>query len=920
MLNLGRVSPVRWAALCAITAFVVVLGCGVTPALAVLQSSTRVALIPGAEGFDAGTLQTTGTVTGSPEDSFEKFQFSNLAQAEIDSNTLSGYDTVVLNEVFTESLSETQKQALSTFVTNGGKLVIHDSDGTTSNNYAWLPVPADTGQSCQNCGNLDGQAEIVENNSIVSNEPSSPYYVNVAELPFNSDAVGDANMLVTSDPRWAVDIRASNDHNSEGAVDAYASDGGLILYNGFDTDSIGSTFPAGNDWLNKIWYDELNQQWNPDNLPHSTPVVGTGGHCGYRQLKVGVTYLCAESISGSLSETTASGNVVLDGGISVGNGPVQINQETKQISVAAPAPLSLLRGGAPVPLGTAAFTINATGATDPTSGKTGLATVSFGGANLAPLGALRVGELPFSLPITGSVAMYLDNELGGGLIGSGTINLPMLGKLKPSGALSIGVFAGLRSPVTVLGGKASFATIDLGKGWKFNGFELSYQQATDTWSATGGLEAPIGSLQASGSLIHEALDSLQVSIGGQNIPLADSGFFFSGFGGGFSGLVNGPLKIDASTAGYWGAPKLPVEPFYLDNVTVTVNFGGSISLDGAVSFVFKDHSPIHGALHLRLGIHPFSATGRGSLEGELPGVSLKAQGGAGFTAKHFTAAEGGSVKLFGLSGSGTVIASDAGMGASGTLCAPFHVVCKSMAFAGTWKQIGALNIPAIVGGDPQKLVTVPGVTAAGQSAAIRVPPGRTLLLVSVSDVAGAPEVRLRAPGGKVYRSTRSTRTVLFTHQPAFNLTTIAVVNPRAGVWRVSNVPGQGAALRVKFETVHPIQLIHASSSIPPSSSRHPLAAHSRILLRWSSHGLPRGIRVVVVRHSKQHELGVSLAHNLGANGQFLFPPSKLAPGRNYFTLAATLNGVPFQVVAFPGSAWRAQPKPKKHPVKKHARK
>jgi len=69
-----------------------------------------------------------------------------------------------------------------------------------------------------------------------------------------------------------------------------------------------------------------------------------------------------------------------------------------------------------------------------------------------------------------------------------------------------------------------------------------------------------------------------------------------------------------------------VEPFYLDNVTVTVNFSGSVSLDGAVSLALKDHSPLHGQLDLQLGLKPFSAVGSASIEGSLPGVSLKAHG------------------------------------------------------------------------------------------------------------------------------------------------------------------------------------------------------------------------------------------------------------------------------------------------------
>jgi hypothetical protein len=911
-------STVHAVTILLIAALMGVMASHASPAQAAIQRSNHVAIVLGSGSESAGTLQTSGAVAGSPGDSFEQFGFTDLSQESIDPATLAQYDTVVLNQVFTNSLTEEQKQALSSFVTSGGKLIIHDADGTEGNDYSWLPVPANTGQSCQNCGHTDGSAEIVQENTLVSGNPSSPYYINVNELPGYSDAIGDANFLLTSDPRWSEDIHATNSQNIGGAVDAYASDGGLILYNGFDTDSIGPLFPSGNDWLDKIWYDELNAQWNPDNLPHGNPVVGASGHCGHNTLKVGVVVVCAEKILATGSETTASGNVVLDGGVSVGNGPITINQESKLISTPASVAISLLRSSGPLAIGSAGFSIEAAGTTDPISGKTGLAKVSLTSANLGPLGTLHVGDLPFSLPLSGNLAMYLDNELDGGLIGAGTVQLPMLKSLKTSASLSLGFYANSSSPVVALGGGANFGAVDFGAGWKFEGLTLTYQEPTDTWTASGGLQVPIGSMQASGSLVHGQLDSLHVSIGGQDVPLGDSGFFFTDFGGGFSGLVNGPLRIDASTAGFWGVPKAPVEPFYLDNVTVTLNFGGSVSLDGAVSFALKDNSPLHGQLHLKLGIHPFSASGSASAEGQLPGVSLKAGGGIGFSAKHFTATENGSVKIFGLSGSGQIVLSDRGVGASGTLCAPFHAFCQSTAFTETWKQLRNFDPPTIVGADPQKLITVPGVAAAGHSKAIRVPSGRTFLFLTVGGSAGAPEVRLRAPDGRVYNSKRSRGPVLVTRQPQFGLTLITVVRPRSGTWHLSSAPGEHGVLQVHAQTVRPIRLIHAEAITPRSSARHPLGAHGRVLLKWSSAGLPSGVRVVIVRRSRPHELGVSIAGNLGRSGRYLISAGKLAVGRNYLTLAATLNGVPFQEVAFSGAAWRAPPAHKRHVTKQRA--
>jgi hypothetical protein len=143
---LGRASALGVA-----VALVAVLTWGVVPALAAKQRSSQVAIVLGEGSESAGTLQTAGTVAGSPEDSFETFTFTDLAQEQVEPATLAQYDTVVLNQVFTSSLSEAQKQTLSSFVTDGGKLIIHDADGTNGNEYSWLPVPANTGESCENC-------------------------------------------------------------------------------------------------------------------------------------------------------------------------------------------------------------------------------------------------------------------------------------------------------------------------------------------------------------------------------------------------------------------------------------------------------------------------------------------------------------------------------------------------------------------------------------------------------------------------------------------------------------------------------------------------------------------------------------------------------------------------------------------------
>jgi len=879
------------------------------------RQSQNVALIPSDSDPNAGTLQTSGTVDGADADSFDGFDFSFLDEGSIDSQTLAQYDTVVLNEVNTSDLSDAQEQALAGFVTGGGKLIIHDADATVGNDYSWLPVPAAAGQSCQNCGNTDGTASVVENTSLVSDDPSSPSYVDLSELPDNTDAVGDANVLLTNDPRWNWTMEATNSQNVHGAVGAYASDGGLVIYNGYDTDSADTPEPSGTNWLQKMWYQELAQQWNPDGLPHDTPAGSGGGpqvHCGRESVAIGVVQVCADQISGSGADMAASGNVVLDAGVSVGDGPIAIDQDANQISTDGSVPITLLRRGGNLSLGRASLTIDATATTDPVSGTTGLAKVTLEDVDLGTLGSLRVGGLPFSMPLPAGVTMYLDNELDGGLVGAASLQLPLLGDVHPSGALSLGFFASSPNPVVALGGAAHLGSIDFGKGWQFSGLDLTYREPTDTWTASGGLEVPLGSLQASGARVHGQLDALNVLIGGQNVPLGDSGFFFSQFGGGVSGLVRGPLRISAETGGYWGVPKLPVEPFYLNDVTFTLDFGGSASLHGAVAFLLKDHSPVQGTIDLKLGLKPFAASGKVAVDASLPTISLKADESAAFTAKHFTLQGKGKLSIQLLRGTGDAVASDKGLGASGRLCpVGLSWACASMGFAGTWKRLeqlakGDLGALDIIGGDPQSLVTV--AAARRRTQLVRVAPGRTFLFLDVTGAHGPPKLELRAPDGALYRTSRPRPSLLVGMQPRYRLTAVTIVRPQAGTWRVT-VLGSPGVLRLQSRTLHPVRLIGATLHAPASSARHPLrGTRTRLAIRWTSSGLPRDVRVSVVDRTAHGGRRV-LASGKPPAGHLTLRLGALATGSNALALVATARGVPFQQVALHAVVWRAAKKP-----------
>lgn len=912
---IGLRSSRRWVAFALTMACVGAAALGATPAQATPHSSKAVAIVNGRGAPDGGTLPTSGTVTGAGADDFSSFDFTTLDETSIDTTTLAAYDTVVLNEVFTGDLSAAEKQVLSNYIVAGGKLIIHDADGTTGNDYSWLPVPATTGVSCQNCGKTNGAATVVENNNLASADPASPFYVDVSEFSGQVDAIGDANLFSTTDPRWFIYLHAQNDLNVNGAVGAYASDVGLIIFNGFDTDTIGSALPSGNDWLSKLWYQELALTWDPDTLPHSIPVNSGGGGsvpgCGARSYKLGVVGVCADHIDANGSRLTASGNVTLDGGVSIG-GPVTIDPSANQISSSTPVPVALTRPGGPVALGSFGFTIDANPVNDATSGVGNLAKVTLTSADFGALAGARVGGLPFALPNIPGTTLYLDGQSGGGLIGSAQIQVPFFGGLNPTGAVSLGFYATAQRVPIVLGGSLDLQSVKFSKGWSFDGLKLTYQQPTDTWTASGGLTIPFASLQASGTVVGGRLNSVSINVGNQQIPLFDSGFFFTDIGGSADGLAAGPLKLSASTAGFWGVPKAPVEPFYLKNVTFSLDFSGSASLDGEVKFVLKDKSPITGKLHLKVGLNPFHAVGNVVVDGSMPMVSLHVATGAGFSPKHFTMDGQGTLKFQGLAGTGEEVLSDAGFGATGSVCAHFpfgKMACQSVAFAMTWAKVhdlidGKLEaLGGVLGSDPRHLITV-HASQAGSGAPLQVAAGQTFLTASATSPSGPPEVRLIDPHGKVYSSTSPAGNMLVSRQPEFNLTSVVIHNPVAGTWRVRSATG--GPIQIQAQTLHPVRQIRTSPVAPASSRRHPLGPGQVVALRWSSSGLPSGVRVTVVDSPNpgQISLGRPLSTVSVQAGAVRVAVGRLSRGANYFGLVATLNGVPYQRLPFRGSAWR----------------
>ena len=215
-----------------------------------------------------------------PSGELGDFTFTAMTPGDVSAANLAGYDTAVLNVASyamacnTNNLTADQQADLVAFVESGKKLIIYDSECYPGPvDYSWLTFPFTTA----NPGALGAQGTltIVEENSLSSNDPMDPYYIDAAYLGSYTDAVGDMNVMTTYDANWCLDMSGTNAIGVSGPVHTYAkspsgTDTGLIIYNGLDQDY--QTFNEQN--LRKIWVQELQQSFNPSNLPCGFTVVG----------------------------------------------------------------------------------------------------------------------------------------------------------------------------------------------------------------------------------------------------------------------------------------------------------------------------------------------------------------------------------------------------------------------------------------------------------------------------------------------------------------------------------------------------------------------------------------------------------------------------------------------------------------------
>ena len=208
--------------------------------------------------------------------------FTNVPISTIDGNpatALTGYDTVVLYMVCSIGSHPIALGAINTFLANGGKVMIFDSDACAPSahgaaNWSGFLFPFAT--------TSPGPVGLAGNYLAVV--PSS-LTTGLTVGPQPADAVGDANVFTSPAGPWCAAITAQSDISGQppGIVEAYARTpgGGLAIYEGEDfwfTWKGTSLGPADLAHLKQVFDLVLAQPFNPDGLPSglSCPIPASG--------------------------------------------------------------------------------------------------------------------------------------------------------------------------------------------------------------------------------------------------------------------------------------------------------------------------------------------------------------------------------------------------------------------------------------------------------------------------------------------------------------------------------------------------------------------------------------------------------------------------------------------------------------------
>jgi len=167
------------------------------------------------------------------------YAYERMNAGMLDAAALDGKEMVLLNNICFSSqfLGKSQADALLKWVGLGHKLLIYDADTCSSSSYDFLPYPFKTSNPGAH-GASGKRLILVESDALGSSDKSdAAHYFDPQPWVQNSNQLGDANIVITSDPHWCGHLFGTNVLNDNGFMQMYAPYGsGTIVYGGFDSD------------------------------------------------------------------------------------------------------------------------------------------------------------------------------------------------------------------------------------------------------------------------------------------------------------------------------------------------------------------------------------------------------------------------------------------------------------------------------------------------------------------------------------------------------------------------------------------------------------------------------------------------------------------------------------------------------------
>jgi hypothetical protein len=245
------------------------------------QSSVNVAVVP---GFKAPAYPGYGGVGTFPASNprLSAYHFSQLPLSNLTAGNLASYDTVVLYGLRWNTIPASGQAALNAFAATH-KVLIWDSDGTGPQNYGTFIQPFSTLAS-----NAAGkpQSSIVTFpkfappfvNFLASNDPSSPYYLDPAQLVDDPSMINDMNVMKSGTKNWGPGLEAQNakiPHGGWVLAWSYGVIGkhtGMTIYSGLDADAINNSALNPNDDITELLL-ELKAPF------HTTPDTSCAPNC-----------------------------------------------------------------------------------------------------------------------------------------------------------------------------------------------------------------------------------------------------------------------------------------------------------------------------------------------------------------------------------------------------------------------------------------------------------------------------------------------------------------------------------------------------------------------------------------------------------------------------------------------------------------